>query len=214
MAQIISLGNQKGGVGKTTLTINLAGCLAKNKKKVLVIDADRQQTALDWQSVRQADRIFDIVGIPKDTIHKDITSLSQNYDFVLIDCPPHSANVLRSVLLASDLFIIPITPSALDVWSAKDVIPLLKDATIFNEKLKSVFVINRKIVNTAIAKEIEKVLVDFEYPIFKTIISQRVAFAETMSSGLVISELNTDNNAVEEIENFGKEVIKCLKNSK
>ena len=211
MAYIISLGNQKGGVGKTTLTINLAGYFARIKKKVLIIDADKQGSALDWQAVRQDETVFNVVGIPRDSIHKEIKSLSPNYDYIFIDAPPHSANILRSIILASDLFLIPITPSAIDVWSAEEVIKLLDEAIIFNENIKSAFIMNRKIVNTSIAKEILKALQKFNVPVLKSTISQRVSFAESMSSGILIQELGTDTTAIKEIENLAEEIKKCLK---
>jgi chromosome partitioning protein len=211
LAKVITFGNQKGGVGKTTLSINIAGYFAKNKKKVLVIDADKQASALDWQSIRQQEPLFNIVGIPKEIIHKEVKMLTDNYDYIIVDAPPHSSNVLRSALLASDLFIIPITPSAMDVWSAKDVFTLLDDANLYNEKLESVFVINRKIVNTAIGEEIKKALKNFKYPILKTTVHQRIIFAETMSTGLTISEGVSDKNAFEEIKKLAKEIELCLK---
>lgn len=212
MAHIIGLGNQKGGVGKTTLSINLAGYFANTGKKVLLIDGDKQGSALDWQGVRNDEPIFNIVGIPKDTIHKEIKGLSQNYDYIFIDAPPHSANILRSILLAVDLFLIPITPSALDVWSAEEVLKLLSEAKIYNENIKYGFVINRKIVNTSIGKEITKLLKHFDVPVCKNIISQRVSFAESMSSGMLVEELNTDKIAIEEIKKLAKEIEKWVKN--
>ena len=211
MAYVISLGNQKGGVGKTTLTINLAGYFAKKGKKVLVIDADQQETALTWHSIRQDTSLFDIVGIPEDNIDEKVETLSLNYDYILIDCPPHSANILKSIIVSSDFFIIPLNPSALDVWSSESVVKLLEQAVVYKENIKSAFVINRKIVNTAIGDAIKKVLKNYSIPLLKTIISQRVSFAESMSSGLLVYELNSDKQAVLEIENLGKEIEKYVK---
>jgi chromosome partitioning protein len=212
MAHIISLGNQKGGVGKTTLTINLAGHFARAGKKVLIIDADKQGSALDWQGVRQDESVFSVVGIPTDSVHKEIKNLAPNYDYIFIDAPPHSANILRSIILASDLFLIPLTPSALDVWSAEEVLKLLAEAVVFKENLKSAFVINRKIANTTITQSVKKALTNFKIPVFKSIISQRVSFAESMSSGILIQELGSDKTAIEEIANLAKEIDACLKN--
>jgi len=91
MSKIISVVNQKGGVGKTTLAVNLAGNLAKMKKRVLLLDTDQQGTALDWQAVREQEPLFTVAGLPRETVHKEIKNLSQGYDFVVLDSPPHSA---------------------------------------------------------------------------------------------------------------------------
>lgn len=115
---IISILNQKGGVGKTTLSIHISSTLALAGKKVLLIDADVQRSALDWASSRNSDPIFSVVGISTNTIHKEIQLLKQNYDFIIIDGPPRVYDVVRSAIAASDVIIIPVQPSPYDVWSA------------------------------------------------------------------------------------------------
>ena len=74
--------NQKGGVGKTTLSVNLAACLARTGARVLLIDADPQGSALDWAAARQGTALFSVVGFPRPTIHKEIAQLGQGYDHI------------------------------------------------------------------------------------------------------------------------------------
>lgn len=209
MAFVIGVGNQKGGVGKTTLAVNIAGELSKKSKntRVLFIDADSQGTALSWQAVRQEDPIFNVVGIPRDTIHKEIKTLSKSYDYVLIDSPPHSASILRSLLMASNFFLIPITPSAMDVWSSKEVVGLFSEAQVFNEDLKAAFVISRKITNTTIGKEIDSAIGKYKLPILKTKIHQRVIYAESMSFGNLVFEYEPKGKAEAEIIKLTKEIL-------
>ena len=145
---IIAILNQKGGVGKTTLSVHMASTLALAGNKVLLIDADVQRSALDWAASREKNPIFTVVGIPKNNIHKEIQLLKSNYDFIVIDGPPRVYDVARSAIAASDVILIPIQPSPYDVWSAKEVVDLVnevKEPLLVYKKIKVAFVINRKI---------------------------------------------------------------------
>lgn len=206
MAFVVGIGNQKGGVGKTTLSVNICGQFAQQGKKVLLVDSDVQGSALDWQKVRQEEPLFNVVGIPNDVLHREIKSLATGYDVVVIDSPPHSAEILRSVIMASDILLIPVTPSAMDVWASADVVKLIKEARVFKEDVQASFVINRKIVNTTIGDEVRSALLDFDLPLLETTIGQRVVFAESMSSGYLVSEFDKGSAGHKEMEALVKEL--------
>ena len=209
---IISILNQKGGVGKTTLSIHISSTLALAGKKVLLIDADVQRSALDWASSRNSDPIFSVVGISTNTIHKEIQLLKQNYDFIIIDGPPRVYDVARSAIAASDVIIIPVQPSPYDVWSAKEVVDLIKEVREplqVYKKIKAAFIINRKISNSVIGRDVVEALEQYsDISVLKSTITQRVSYAETASRGTSTIEEDPESNAGKEIRNLTEEIIK------
>jgi chromosome partitioning protein len=197
---IVGLLNQKGGVGKTTIAVNLAASLARAGARVLLIDADPQGSALDWAAAREGEPLFAVVGLPRATVHKEIGTIGQGYDHVIIDGPPRVTDLARSAIMASDLVLIPVQPSPYDIWAAGEVVKLIDEARVYKENLKSVFVVNRKIANTAIARDVDEALASYPIPALVNRITQRVIFAEAAAQGKAVHEIDADGPAAAEIE--------------
>jgi chromosome partitioning protein len=204
---ILSVLNQKGGVGKTTLSIHIATALAQTGKRVLLVDADPQGSALDWSAIRTVDPLFPVVGLPKATLHRELVALARDYDHVVIDGPPRVYDVARSAIMASDLVLIPVQPSPYDVWAAKEIVDLLQEASAFKEKLISAFVINRKIANTAIGRDVAEALASYQLPVLKASLCQRVSFAESAAQGGTVLEAEPASLAAQEVNALTTELL-------
>jgi chromosome partitioning protein len=208
--KVIAILNQKGGVGKTTLAVHIATALARQGPKVLLLDSDPQGSSLDWAAARHGEPLFPVVGLPKSSIHKELPNLARDYHVVVIDGPPRVYDVARSAIMASDLVLVPVQPSPYDVWAAKEIIDLLNEAGVYKPTLQKAFVINRKIVNTAIGRDVAEALSEYPLPVLKTAIGQQVAFAESATQGLTVYELDPDMLASQEMNQLASEVEELL----
>ena len=204
---IVGFLNQKGGVGKTTLAVHVADALARRGKKVLVVDADPQGSALDWAAARRGTPLFPVAGLPKASIHKELPGLARGYDLVVIDGPPRVYDVARSILMASDMVVIPVQPSPFDVWAAKEIVDLLQEGLIYKPALKAAFAINRKIVNTALGRDVVDALAEYPLPVLRTAVCQRVALAESAASGQTVFETSPGHAAGNELSALVDEML-------
>ena len=206
----IAILNQKGGSGKTTVAIHLAHGLSLNDYSVLLVDSDPQGSCRDWAAARDKEAPFTIIGLDRPILHEQVPKLAANYDFIIIDGAPRVSALTRSAIMSSDLVLIPIQPSPLDIWAAHEVIELIKEASIYKPAIASAFLVNRKIANTTIGREVKDVLVEYEIPILESTISQRVSFAEALNSGNTVLEIAPKTLAAKEIHSLTSEIISSI----
>lgn len=206
---IVALLNQKGGVGKTTLALHLAGEWARRGQRVTLIDADPQATALDWSQQRGREgvpRLFGVIGLARDTLHREAPELARNADRIVIDGPPRVAGLMRSALLAADLALVPVQPSPFDGWASAELLALLGEARVYRPALAARFVLNRCVSRTILARETAEALADHDPPVLASTIGQRIAFAIAAQSGRLASELDEDAPAAREIAALADEI--------
>lgn len=208
---IITVGNVKGGCGKTTLATNLAVLSAINKKKTLLIDCDVQGSTMDWRNCR-SDELAHIqsVAINKPTVHKDVKNF-EGFENIFIDAGGRGNDTFRSSIMACDLFLIPLTPSSYDIWASEDTLKMLNQARVYKD-IKSMMIINQVILNTNLSKEVKPLLEDFskEYGvnIAETTLGARQDFKKCVGEGKGVSEFSPHSKADTEIQNLFEEIFK------
>jgi len=202
---IISFVNQKGGVGKSTMAINLTACLARRHPRLLLIDTDPQSSVVQWQSVEN-NITFDVKHHPRIMTHNDVNNLSKGYEHLVIDAPPVMGEIIQSILILSDLAIVPVGPSPLDLWSSEETIKMIGDVRKKNRNLEAKFLINRKIPGTRVGGKLREALKIFNMGIFQTEICQRVVYVEALIYGVSVIQYAPKSKGAMEFMSFCKEV--------
>lgn len=229
MAMSIAVANNKGGCGKTTTTINLAGGLVAAGYAVLVVDADPQASATEWRNAREDSALpFEIVSMATATIHKELPKIcaKASYEVVLIDCPPGGAgknnrndDITRSAMLAADAVILPVQPTAVDYRASSNVLPLLQDILFYKPGLRILVLLNRKLPNNRSGRDAREAAAQFfsldgvPIRILDTEIGNRTAFADSAIVGQTVLDYAPGSKAAGEMADLTREVIeKCLAN--
>jgi chromosome partitioning protein len=154
--------------------------LGAQDKRVVVIDADPQGSALDWSTQRANEdlpRPFGVLGLARDTLHVEAVEIAHDVNHVVIGGSSRIAALMRSAMLAADLALVPAQPSPFDGWASGDTLRLLQEVRFFGPQLIARVVLARCDARTVIASEVAEALANHEPPALASRVSQRVAFA-------------------------------------
>lgn len=208
---IISILNQKGGVGKTTLAVNLARSFTLKGHKTLLVDTDSQGSALNWHERSNGD-LLDMVCLCKNTLEKDVAMFEDTYEYIFIDGIPRVSNLTMYAINCSDAILIPVQPSPYDIWATEDIVRHVKGRQIVTDgMLKASFIVSRKIANTNIGKDIEAELAKLELPVFKNGTCQRIDYATSVEKGLTVLDKEfCGSKACYEIDQISNELKEMI----
>lgn len=200
MAKIISIANQKGGVGKSTLALNLAYTF-QNGLQVGLLDSDLQGSLYGLYAM--------IEGIKLIPATKNLSNLQQtDNDLIIVDTPPYLTEHLEELFVISDFILIPIKVGFFDVMAIRSTISLIEKSKIKNPNLQCGIVLNMVKSRTSLNKEIGKMLIDMGKPVFNTQISDRVSYTRSALTGGILK--TDDNKAKEEIVALADEILAAL----
>ncbi len=206
---IVSILNQKGGVGKTTLAVHLARYFTKKGQETVLIDSDSQGSSMDWHERSGGDLVF-TVAHPASTLPYDVKKyINMGCQWIFIDGVPQVSAKTASAIKCSDIVLIPVQPSPYDVWASSDVVELIKTHQHMNfGKPYGAFVISRKIVNSNLGKDVHESLQGYELPVFKSVTCQRVVYPHSANIGSTVLDMGNDaKEGANEIEEIAKELI-------
>jgi len=211
-ARIITIANQKGGAGKTTLAMSIAGALAMRVHKVLVVDADAQGTASQWAGSAPESKPFpaSVISLAhaKGKLHQMLKPMISDYDYIVIDCPPSvEEQVSQSALLVSDVCLVPLQPTPADLWATVGIFELVNKALTINPELKAFAVANR-VASSNLNKQVMNVMMDNEIKLLDSRIGNRTSFQESTIRGTTPNYLGLNHKvAAAEIDALIAEVF-------
>jgi chromosome partitioning protein len=213
---IIACASVKGGVGKSTLAVNLATELLRRKSRVLIVDADPQGTARVWSEVAAERKLTSptVIAMGKD-MHRagQLDQVSASFDVTIIDCPGRDGAVVRAALMLADLVLIPCGASPADAWALQQSLELIEDARILRPALQANVVLTRRKATT-LGKNARADLAACGVPLLKAELSERVAYQIAMGEGRGVTQMSGQADAAREVRSITDEILQLLTEKK
>ncbi|WP_248886495.1 AAA family ATPase [Acidithiobacillus acidisediminis] len=204
---ILTIGNTKGGVGKTTLAVNLAIARALQGRDVWLIDGDRQgtaQTAINIRAESGSEPSIACASYPDGSmLRSQVQHQATKFDDIVIDAGGRDSTALRAALVLSDVLLVPFQPRSYDVWALNDIAVLVDEARSVRDGLRAVAVLNCADPGENSTDNTEAAAAVADVPQFQYLpipIRRRKAFANAAGAGLSVLEIRpTDKKAADEI---------------
>lgn len=203
---IIAIVGNKGGAGKTTLSLNIASGL-NNRARTAIIDADPQRSSLQWRAFAESDAVS--VYEANEELASQARMLMQDYERVVIDCPPSVfAPQTNEALVVSDRAVIPVQPSPMDLWATVHIVEAVEKAQQSNPGLRPLLVINQLEPRTMLSKLVREAVQEIGIPVAEAMIRRRAIFRSSALEGKSIYEVGRRGDAaIEEIEQLIQEIM-------
>ena len=210
MAKVITIAQQKGGAGKSTVAAHLAIALCQKGKRVVLVDIDPQGSLTMWHGLREKQFGKDYTGIHFVSssgwrVGSAIGQYKNNSDVIIIDSPPHTETESKAAIREANLVIVPMQPSPTDLWATKATLDFAK-----SEKKVVKVLLNRYNPTSKIAKEILSDVKDS----LRSTLGNRVLFASCLLQGKCVTESDPHSQAAAEIKAMTDEVWSLLDHKK
>ncbi|WP_432263430.1 AAA family ATPase [Cupriavidus sp. TMH.W2] len=214
-AKIITVFNQKGGCGKTMASMQLAASFALGGLRTLLVDMDKQGTSTIWAGQGGIERPFPATVISlaplREKLIGEIAKHAENYDIVLIDCPPAiESSIPWAALNISDMALIPVIPLMDNVWASREAKELARRAREENPELQTYCIPSMSRRGNVFKACTEILEGDEEIPLLEAGLQQRNAYGESQMFGLSVHGLSGSSAATKEVEELAKIVLSKL----
>jgi chromosome partitioning protein len=207
MASIIAVLNMKGGSGKSTVATNLARGL-QDHGSVCIVDADPQGTALRWDNANPDDADLPGVFAASMPLDERIPQLASGWGYVVVDGAAKAKDRTRQSVQAADVVLVPVRPSGADLWASEWLVGVIRNRQRMTGGVPAAaFVISQQIVGTNLAGEIGDVLGEYDLPVLGGRTSQRVAYAEALSVGSTVLDMEPNSKAAAEVRTLTEETL-------
>lgn len=210
-ATIITVAQQKGGAGKTTLAAHLAVAFTAMNKRVVAVDIDPQQSLSRWYELRRELMDGAAAGVLVSAIEgwrarTEVDRAAARHDVVIIDSPPHAETEARIAIRAAHLVVVPVQPSPMDLWATRPTLDLAAA-----EKVPALLVFNRVLPRANLTEAMEAEAKGLGARIARARLGNRVAFAAALAEGRAVGETQPRGRAAQEIAALAKEILKAAK---